>query len=347
MKTYRTYLAVAIAAGALADTSDRTIDSLVTDHGRTAQKDTITVDTAANDTAYTVTIDGVVVSITSDASATKAEIADALAAAINAEPLLSGRLEAVSDGVDAVTIDARFAGVGWTLTSGDANLTVATSTANAEPAGVTFGVGVLSTDGQTLVPADQLGNSAFTATPAVANDTEYEITVQPDSGPGFTLRYLSDADATAAEILAGLSADVPSGFTASDDGTSLTITCDIAGVGMNVILGTDLTLASQTQARVEDALAGFVVGSYEVRAEDTGYGPNDEVPVMRHGRLVVQPEAMPANLAAPMYLRVGGSGVAGAVTATPDANTVPIPRRLVRWHELLDSTFAVIDINCR
>jgi hypothetical protein len=106
-----------------------------------AQVDTVTVATVLNSTIYTVRINGVDVSFTSDASATAGEIALGLVAAINAstDPAVTGVTAATTalaaDAAATLTITADVAGTPFTATVG-ANLTIATTTAN-NTAGIT------------------------------------------------------------------------------------------------------------------------------------------------------------------------------------------------------------------
>ncbi|MBI4815189.1 MAG: hypothetical protein HY791_02950 [Deltaproteobacteria bacterium] len=106
---------------------------------RTLASSTVTVDTAANSTAYAMTIDGVSVSITSDASATKTEIRDALIA--EAYRLMGPglglyhlrdriKLETVS--TDALKVTKLSPGLAITVAESDANLSIA-NTAASQP----------------------------------------------------------------------------------------------------------------------------------------------------------------------------------------------------------------------
>lgn len=108
-----------------------------------AQVERITVDTAANSTAYTVTINGVPISFTSDANATKEEIRDGLVAAINAEGFVNSEVTA-SNGptTDTLDVTADTAGTPFTLTESDANLSTSTITANVTGNPVPFGRGL-------------------------------------------------------------------------------------------------------------------------------------------------------------------------------------------------------------
>lgn len=73
---------------------------------------TVVVDTAANTTVYTLTINGTVFSITSDSSATTSEIATALRSAINADLILA--VTASGSGANVI-LTADVLGTAWTL----------------------------------------------------------------------------------------------------------------------------------------------------------------------------------------------------------------------------------------
>lgn len=84
---------------------------------------TVTVATAANSTAYTITLNGTAFTITSDSDATTAEVATALRAAINAgaEPITAS-----GSGSDVI-LTHDVAGTGWSVAIGD-RLTLGTLT---------------------------------------------------------------------------------------------------------------------------------------------------------------------------------------------------------------------------
>jgi hypothetical protein len=129
-------------AGQLASLrSDRYTRSMVNDRPRTAQVDTITA-SAVNSTVYTVTVDGVSVSYTSDGSATTQEIVAGLTAAIAAEGAINSKLVAAVTGAATMTLTGRIAGVGFTTSVGS-NLSLANTTANDTADPIAFGAGVL------------------------------------------------------------------------------------------------------------------------------------------------------------------------------------------------------------
>jgi hypothetical protein len=130
---------IAGVPGAQADDGFADVMSYANDDPRAQQIDTVTATGATNLHLYTVTINGVDCNYTSDAAATVAEIADGLAAAIEAEPLVNATVGAVSDGVSLVTITATTGGVGYTISEADAQLTLASVAANATAAAIPFG----------------------------------------------------------------------------------------------------------------------------------------------------------------------------------------------------------------
>lgn len=112
--------------------------SVVNDLGASRQTVDVTIDNVINATTYTFTVDGVVVSFTSDASATVAEIRDGLIAAGRALEALNGVVIFQPDGND-VRVIAAVPGTGFTLAETDANLSINTITANTSTEAVPFG----------------------------------------------------------------------------------------------------------------------------------------------------------------------------------------------------------------
>lgn len=95
-----------------------------------AQVVDITIDTVTNSVAYAVTLNGVVISINSDASALDTEIRDALIAAINADGTLSPKMTAATNGSNKVRVTSDIAGLPFTYSEADAKLSIAEITAN-------------------------------------------------------------------------------------------------------------------------------------------------------------------------------------------------------------------------
>ena len=139
--------------------------AMVRRDGAVCQVSTLTIDTAANSTAYTFTLAGTApdgtatgtqtFTITSDGTATKTEIRDALKLLVDVAVAAGGPLHGVlkvAAGTDLLTFTSLQAGVAFTLADADANMTSATGTASVA-AGATGskGVALPSTNGQALV----------------------------------------------------------------------------------------------------------------------------------------------------------------------------------------------------
>ena len=117
--------------------------SYINDTGSVRQVDDLTVDTAADSTAYTFEVDGVAVSITSGTGATVTTIRDALVTAYRATQELEGVAAANPTGTDTVRFTALVKGTGYTLTESDANLSTASVTANVATQTIPFGRAVV------------------------------------------------------------------------------------------------------------------------------------------------------------------------------------------------------------
>lgn len=132
-------LAVAIEGG-LADAGFH--DSISRSPGaNVAQVSTITVDTAVNSTAYQFVVNGVPINFTSDASATIAEIHAGLLAAAQGSAFLKN-VVTFAGASPNITITADVAGVPFTVTESDANLSLVATTANVTGNPIRFGRGL-------------------------------------------------------------------------------------------------------------------------------------------------------------------------------------------------------------
>lgn len=106
-----------------------------------------TVITAANSTAYTVSINGIPITITSDASATAAEICDALVAAIQANPFTNALVIAqnVSNNLVITERDPSIGAVA--VSEADGNLAMTTTTAHSSETVIQPGFAVVRDSG--------------------------------------------------------------------------------------------------------------------------------------------------------------------------------------------------------
>jgi hypothetical protein len=347
-------------AGALADNGLHDVVSLINDQPQAAQVVEVTVDTAANDTLYSVTINTVDVEITSDASATKPEIADALADAINAEPLISGHVLAASDGVDQVDITSRTPGDGFTFSETDANLSSATPTANATADAVIMGRGVVQDSASSqfaqLADAGNMIAQAIVLTPVVVNSTDYTVAVITAEGVRFEETITSDGSATAQEIVEALEAALNAALPAdsvivTEDNVTLTLTSELAGRPFSAeysesLLATTSSNAANALTDVNAALEGVALFDYafEVPNEDTAEYPGSSVmSVLKRGRVNVATEAA-VQVGDLVYIRVAADGALDAIGGWAQAAGSGLVRiTKATWRKQLTAALAVLD----
>jgi len=344
---------VVAIAGQLADTGTGDIVSLVNDSPRTAQVATITVDTVSNSAVYTCVLDGVSVSYTADGSATDAEIVAGLVAAINSEPLVSGKVLATATSATVVTVTARLAGTSFTLTDADAKITTATTTANDEADPIPFGVGVIrDTAGRTAkrALAASITARACVITPTAVNSAVYNVTIQY-GGISYPATYTADGSATVQEIVEGLTAAVNAAMPASsviatEDNAVLTLTAEVAGEDFGVSVGPNLAQAAFTGQRLSDIFCGVTVLDHMQANEHGGYAANATMSVAKRRRIYVDTEDDVAS-ATTVYMRTGGTGTVGAFRGSANSGAVALDTSVARWAERISATLAVLEVEAR
>lgn len=325
--------------------------SLVNEDPRAQQVSTVTVDTVANSTRYAFTIDGVEIEYTSDGSATNAEIVAGLLAAVQAEPLVNGRVTGVATSATVLTLTARIAGYAFTISDTDSRLTTATSTANDLPDAIPFGEPVLL-DGSGKAKRCTAANMtamACTLTPTADDSTVYAVIVnvpQAAGGRGYSERVAitSDSDATVQEIVEALQTAIAASglsdhITASEDDASLTLTVQLAGLGIEVSVEGPWASIAWAGESIDDALAGVTCRDLSQAQENGGYAGGSTMTVRRRGRIAVTTgeSCAPGD---PVYVRVAGTG-APFRKSMSGVNYMPTKR--ARWAETLSSTLAVLE----
>lgn len=329
-----------------------------------AQVDTITVDTAANSTEYAFTLNGVSITYTSDASATKPEIADGLAAAVNAEPLVRGQVSAASDGVDLVTLTGLEPGEAFTLTESDSNLSTTSVTTADEADPIAFGVGVISQgfrtdEGERLVAAAAEGKfTAQVITVPVSYVASEVIRTKIYEVRGDERHLLAEWDETSATdqdttldaIATALNAALPANsvLVASDPATAtqLVFTAEIAGLEFDVevesvgggasratITKTNTTGPSPSTS-VHRALAGVSLYASEEEAATVGgaagqWAANRGVRYAQTGTVWVTSAESPSE-GDTVYIELGASGT-GQFYTSSGADRVALARSAARW----------------
>jgi hypothetical protein len=352
--------------GALADISNnRNVKTYLNDSPRAAQVNTVVIDTNTNDHVYSLTIGSVLVSYTADATATKIEIAAGLAAAINAESLINGRLVAASDGVDTITLTARYAGEGFTITNAEAKMTLATVTANDTADAVGFGRAVMKAgaDGSNRYAKAVSGLVAQVAvlTPAAVNLGVYAVTVTHD-GQGYSAQFTADASATVQEIVEGLQTALagllPSAVVATENNTTLILTAAQAGDEFFVSSGSSAATATITIANTRSALtslnlafAGLTVYDrtrmIEQGATEAEYEGGSAMGVLDGSSLYALVESAVTDLNAGVYVRVAASGTNTAIgKLSPAAGTGLVKCEKLSWDRLSDALLiAMVNVN--
>ena len=330
-----------------------------------SQVDTVTATGATNDKTYTITVNSVDVSYTADASATVAEIADGLAAAVNAEPLVRGQVAAVSDAVDTLTLTGLTPGVAFTITEADAQLTTASVTTSAEADPIGFGLAVISQgyrsdEGERLVALAK--SSLFTpqvATLSIAYVAGAIITVSVYEVRGSERVLLAsvaetsatDQDTTIDALVANLEALLPANSVAAaaDAGaaTAIVFTAEVAGLQFAVEHSVDdsgasipaITLAATTGPSLATSLhMAFVGASLYSEVDPTAtiggtvaqYAGNSGVVFAQRGELSVESDEAPTE-GGTVYVELAAGATAGRFYAADSATRVALPSHAVHW----------------
>lgn len=325
--------------------------SLVNKTPQAKQSDSITITAAANSTAYTVTINGVDCTYTSDSSATLAEIADGLAAAINATPSVRAVLSASSNGVSVVTLTSLVSGLSYTLTESSANMTTAVVTANGSADAVSFGTLVVRSgfSGQT-----HLGGLAK-ASLFTAQVDSYALTY--DAGKSLICKIVvneqeyfasvteaTDASATAVAMAAAINAvSGLSGYVSAGSATSnVTLTAAIAGLEFSssmYVVSPSVAIPVKTSnlgmsTSVFRSAVGVAVESKDEEVTSVGgtavsYPANRGVKYLQRGEIWVTNSQGVANGDA-VYVDLSSSG-SGLFYNTSGTNRVRLPLSKAMW----------------
>jgi hypothetical protein len=342
--------------------------SLVNSAPQAAQVTTVTVTGATNNKTYTVTLNEIPISYLSDGSASIAEIAAGLAAAISAEPAVSGLVSAAATST-TVVVTSRFPGIGFTLTESDSELTVATSPANASASPIPFGRGIVRVEpgdysfpgnaGQCRLPvaADFSGAQAILSFTA-ANSQPYSVSIITDAET-VVASITSDGSATALEIATALITPInaaSAGITASitdtdklliqaDPGVNFQIGNTFAGTGGAIAIvsyspaDAPKVYAAERSDRFDDlqrAQAGLT---------EAGYPGNYAVAALVVGRMIVPTEAACAA-GDPVYLRVSADGALDQLGKWSNAaGTGLVKINGYRWHKPISASQAWLQLN--
>lgn len=300
------------------------------------EKKTITVDTAAATHTFTLlNVDFSVAGSVGDKAAT----ADAIRKAVTNNPLTGGYVDATDDDVDKVTLEMREAGKTMQLSSGDANLTLATVTSAADATAIEFGRLVVHDLADKtnfklacLPSTSKLGAMQFTVTPSEVNDATYYMTVIWDGVP-YTGTIVADASATVKEIVEAMVAELDPKLPASsvlltEDDQKIIATSEIVGMPFEVLAWGDVAGADMVVARsdshgawadIDKVLAGAALEDQTVPGT-TGttilsYPGGSPMSVRKDGTLGVKVEDAAVEVGDDVWIGVG-SGHEGKVRTT-------------------------------
>lgn len=337
-----------------------------------SQVDTTTVDNGIINTVYTVTINGVDISVTSPGAAvTATTVATQLEDAINAEPLVRGQVSA--DAVAAiVTLTGTTAGVPFTASDADANLTTANVSAAATAAAVPFGRLVVD-DGlnDSVDPLAKLASAAgFTAQVVSQTVTyfaaaTYLVTIRDDAGTviaqGETLAVTNTAT-TATAIATTMNGLLPANSVLAAGGaTFVTFTAELAGLGFSVEIGTNQVgqansvIGAQTDTigpatSVNIAAVGVTLHSRNdptttIGGTDGEYGPNAGMRVAMKGQLWVE-SSQTVTFGQAVYVELSTAADLGKLFNTDSATRVRLTGATwAKTGRLASDSINAVDIN--
>ena len=350
--------------------------TLINGAGQAAQVTTIAIPASPdNSTAYSVVVDGITASYTSDGSATQAEVGAGLVAAINATPGVRGQMSASYAG-GTLTLTGTFAGISHTVTasggvSGGAIGSPSTSTSAASAATVPFGVAVVSTG--VISGSERLTGTAPSTSTLTAQVQTFAITYA--SGGSYSLQVsingqtyttapvaaTTDDSATATAIAAAVNAVMPTETVIASTSTgSLIPTAEVEGAEFDAVAmvsgsaSARATKAYTTGPSVSTSLARCFAGvTARVRSvedgtfggDDPSYRNGDAMTVHANGLIRVADRGLTINSGDPVYVSVA-SATRGYLYNAAGTDRVYLPPAVARWHSQISTdSIATVAIN--
>lgn len=273
-------------------------------------------------TLYSVTVDGVTASFTTDSSATQAELGAGLVAALNANASIRRTCIASYAG-GVLTLTGTWPGVSFTVTNNAADTTQdlgtpTNSTAAASAARVYFGR-VLASDGfvtnegtpKVFIPTTSLFSAQVTTFTYASLASGDRITTVVEMN-GEQVVVVSDFDTNQATTLTNHTADLEEalnaefgagvGAAAANASADITITADVAGAEffasstVNGGGGGTVTKADTTGPSISTSLARAFAGvsarrldveNETIDGDDPSYAPNEGVEVLSRGAVIM------------------------------------------------------------
>jgi len=347
--------------GTLADNGPADVISLIADDPSTAQVSTITVDSASNSTQYDITVQGEALAYTSDSSATTAEIAAGLAAAIKASGVAASGLN-VSVASNVVTLTSLYAGATFTVSSDEGDLTVATGTAADQADPLAFGaLAIYDSADPKYGKAFRTANLAARTRTITAGGTEEDsLTIAGNVQIGgvswsFVTNTASSATLTSIgeAIRDAINAVMPANTViATADTGVVTLTSEVVGVPFEVtavVYGAStltITVGGDSYVHGDDAAqvaAGIVLRGYrhEVSASGTAnVGGSETADIVRRGRIHVATAEQVAP-GKPVYVDLA---TGASFRASAASGYIELPAYRFRWHDAPSASVGVLDL---
>lgn len=342
--------------------------TLLNEKNQTKQVSTITVDTAADNTTYTVSVNGETVTVNSGTSATTTTIATAIKEAINEDYPLARAACIATSSTNVVTLTGLNPGRSFTVTDSDANLTTATGTAAATADTIAFGRAMIGT-GFATNAANEKGALPKSTYLSAQTGT---ITITYNSGSVYTAGvYVAgqwyDAQTvgatnlatTAAALTSNLNGVLPANtvIVTSSAGV-ITFTAEIAGLEFDLRAGvgdaTATTAVSYTKSytsSLEIALKGISIAALDeenltVEGNDVVYPANAMVKVLQKGKIWVDfPAETSLTYNSAVYVETSGSN-AGKLYNDSSSTRVKLPLSKARWlRKSENEALALVQIN--
>lgn len=354
---------------------DRDI-TVINSAGQASQVTTISIPSSPDSsTAYSVTVDGITATYTTDASATQAELGAGLVAAVNAAPGVRGQMSASYSG-GTLTLTGTYAGISHTVTasggvSGGAIGSPSTSTSAASAASIPFGVAIASTG--VISGGERLAGTAPATTTLTAQVISLAITYAASSmfvvrvdinGQSYTTPPIAGStdDATTATALAtAVNALMPTETViASTNSGTLVLTAEVEGAEFEAFAtysGSASARATKTYTTgpsVATSLARCFAGiSGRSRAvedgtfggDDPAYRNGDAMTVHANGLIRVSDRGLTIAHGDPVYVSVGSS-TRGYLYNAAGTDRVYLPPAIARWHSQISAdSIATVAIN--
>lgn len=342
-------------------------DTVINSYPQAAQVDTITVDTATNSFAYTLTVvpeagDSVTVTYTAAGSTSTAAISAGLVAAWNVDPVARG-IAVAADATGSFTLTGITEGIGFTVTLGTNKLSIVHTVANTDADSVGFARGVimLARDLSTTGDGEKLGGlpvaarltaQVETLTVVYAAGEVYYVTITMEDEVR-TVAVAADTDTatTTTAIVTAIDAVMeghPAGAGYSVDASStgagnVTLTSEVPGKAFAVEVGTKsgtatrLVLAHTTVGPTTDVwkmFQGFASAVYDTESAGTAYPdaypPNSAMKVQRSDAIWLESSESPTSASA-AYLETVAGATCGRVYTTGSATRIKFPKGSYEW----------------